>query len=332
MNGTELLTCLDQFSGVRTGVLGDLMVDEFAYGRARRLSPEAPVPIVEIQRRTTQPGGAANVGHNVLTLGGRLSLFGVLGEDDAGYGVRRVLAEQGADVAGVLMVAERPSTVKTRVVAQAQHLLRFDEEDTSELPAAAVAALREMLLPQLGQLNVLIISDYAKGVLTAALVRDVLTACREQDVRTFVDPKPVNIELFGGADVIKPNYHEALRLTGRERDVEPDEMEQICREVRERTAARSVVITAGARGMFVLAEDTFTHLPGQPREVYDVAGAGDTTLAALALAVAAGADLVGAARLANLAGSIAVGKLGIAAVTQDELRVEVKRADGDAQS
>jgi D-beta-D-heptose 7-phosphate kinase/D-beta-D-heptose 1-phosphate adenosyltransferase len=332
MNGAELLTCLDHFSGVRTGVLGDLMVDEFAYGRARRLSPEAPVPIVEIERRTTQPGGAANVGHNVLTLGGRLSLFGVLGEDDPGYGVRQVLAEQGADVAGVLMLAERPSTVKTRVVAQAQHLLRFDEEDTSELPVAAVAALSEMLLAELSQLNVLIISDYAKGVLTPALVRDVLRACREQGVRTFVDPKPVNIELFGGADVIKPNYHEALRLTGRERDVEPGEMDQVCREVRERTAARSVVITAGARGMFVLAGDVFTHLPGRPREVYDVAGAGDTTLAALALAVAAGADLASAARLANLAGSIAVGKLGIAAVTRDELRAEVKRADGDAQS
>ncbi len=332
MSGTELLACLERFAAVRAGVLGDLMVDEFAYGRARRLSPEAPVPIVEIKRRTTQPGGAANVGHNVLTLGGRLSLFGVLGEDDAGYGVRRVLADLGADVGGVLMLAQRPSTVKTRVVAQAQHLLRFDEEETAELPAAAVAALSEMLLAQLGQLSVLIISDYAKGVLTPALVRDVLKACRDQGVRTFVDPKPVNIELFAGADVIKPNYHEALRLTGRERDVEPDEMAEVCREVRERTEAGSVVITAGARGMFVLADDTFTHLPGLPREVYDVAGAGDTTLAALALAVAAGADLASAARLANLAGSIAVGKLGIAAVTRDELAAEVRRADGDAQS
>lgn len=332
MNGAELLACLDRFRDVRAGVLGDLMVDEFAYGRARRLSPEAPVPIVEIERRTTQPGGAANVGHNVLTLGGKLSLFGVLGEDDAGHAVRNVLAEQGADVSGVLMLADRPSTVKTRVVAQAQHVLRFDEENTSQLPAAAAAALSELLLPRLEQLDVLMISDYAKGVLSPLLVQEVLRGCREYEVTTFVDPKPVNIELFAGAGVVKPNYHEALRLTGRERDASVEEMEQVCREVRERARSGAVVITAGARGMFVLTDSTYTHLPGAPREVYDVAGAGDTTLAALALAVAADADLVGAARLANLAGSIAVGKLGIAAVTADELRAEVRRADGDAQS
>jgi len=328
----ELQAIIERLAAVRAGVLGDLMADRFIYGTASRISPEAPVPVVRIRQRTIQPGGAANVGNNVLSLGGRLKLFGVLGDDEAGREVRAQLAERGAELDGVLLLGNRPTTVKTRVVAQSQQIVRFDEEDVAALRTDETERLAAVLLEQLAELDVLIISDYAKGVLTATLIEPVLARCRELGVRTFVDPKPVNIEMFTGADVIKPNYHEALRLTGREREADAAEMEEVCREVRGRSGARDVVITAGSQGMYVLCGEEFAHLPGLPREVYDMAGAGDTSLAALALALAAGADLVTAGRLANLAGSVAVGQLGITAVTAAQLSEEVREVYGGTES
>jgi len=332
ISADQLLGIIDRFSAVRAGVLGDLMADRFIYGAASRISPEAPVPVVQIRQRTIQPGGAANVGNNVLSLGGHLQLFGVLGDDEPGREISRSLSERGAQVSGVLMLADRPSTVKTRVVAQSQQIVRFDEEETRELPAEETERLAALVLEQLSSLDVLIVSDYAKGVLSAALIEPVLARCRELGVRTFVDPKPVNIGLFAGADVIKPNYREALRLTGREREADGGEMAAVCREVRERSGARDVVITAGSQGMFLLCGEEFAHLPGLPREVYDMAGAGDTSLATLALALASGAELLAAGQLANLAGSIAVGKLGIASVTARELREEVMEVYGGTHS
>lgn len=326
----ELTAIIERLAAVRAGVLGDLMADRFIYGTASRISPEAPVPVVRIRQRTIQPGGAANVGHNVLSLGGQLQLFGVLGDDEAGREVQAQLKDRGAGLDGVLLLAYRPTTVKTRVVAQAQHVVRFDEEETGALADGELDRLAELVRARLGDLDVLIVSDYAKGVIAPRLTARILEECRWHGVRTFVDPKPVNIELFGGADVLKPNYDEALRLAGREREVDAGGMEEVCRAVRRRSGARDVVITAGARGMFLLGGEQFTHLPGLPREVYDVAGAGDTTLAALALAQGAGADLAAAGRLANLAGSIAVGKLGIAAVTAAELSEEVREVYGGA--
>jgi rfaE bifunctional protein kinase chain/domain len=332
ISADQLLGIIERFSAVRAGVLGDLMADRFIYGNASRISPEAPVPVVQIRQRTIQPGGAANVGNNILSLGGQLRLFGVLGDDEPGREISRSLRERGAQLSGVLMLAGRPSTVKTRVVAQSQQIVRFDEEETSELPPAETERLTALVLEQLPSLDVLIVSDYAKGVLSAALIEPVLGRCRELGVRTFIDPKPVNIGLFAGADVIKPNYREALRLTGREREAAGGEMAGVCREVRERSGARDVVITAGSQGMFLLYGEQFAHLPGLPREVYDMAGAGDTSLATLALALASGAEVLAAGQLANLAGSIAVGKLGIASVTAEELREEVMEVYGGTHS
>jgi rfaE bifunctional protein kinase chain/domain len=309
-------------------VLGDLMVDRFIYGDARRLSPEAPVPVVEIRRRTTQPGGAANVGNNVLSLGGRLHLFGLLGDDDAGCDAERLLAAAGANLDGVWFDKERPSTVKTRIVAQSQQLVRFDEEETAPAGADLLAWLLERIDAALPALQVFVISDYAKGLLSAGLVSGAIERCRARGIPVVADPKPVNVKLFMGVDVIKPNLGEALRLAGIERELSEAEMPWLCCEVRERCAARSVIVTAGARGMYILDGEEFTHLPALAREVYDVAGAGDSTLAAIALALGCQAPLAEAARLGNLAGAIAVGKLGVAAVQAAELRAAVEALHG----
>jgi len=319
---------IDAFPRARIGVLGDLMVDRFIYGSAQRLSPEAPVPVVRIRERTIQPGGAANVGSNVLSLGGQLRLFGVLGDDEDGHTISAMLSGTGADVSGVLHLPHRPSTVKTRVIAQSQQVLRYDEEETGELSVEEAEQIAQHVAAALPKLDALIASDYAKGVISPGLAQYVLAQCKAQGVLTFADPKPANIESFTGMDVIKPNYSEALRLAGREREATPDEMGDVCREILKRTEARNVVVTAGSRGMYVLADGDFEHIPGLKRDVYDVAGAGDTTLAAMALALAVGASLIDAARLGNVAGSIAVSKLGTAAVTAEELRKEVAAVYG----
>jgi D-beta-D-heptose 7-phosphate kinase/D-beta-D-heptose 1-phosphate adenosyltransferase len=327
-----LTQLVDRFAALRVAVLGDLIVDRFVYGNAARLSPEAPVPVVQIHQRTMQPGGAANVGANVLSLGGRLALFGVLGDDDAGREMRELLDTRGANLSGVQSVTGRPSTVKTRLIAQSQQLVRFDEEETGFIDGQVSARLLKLLDDQLDTLDVVVLSDYAKGLVTRELAQGVIKRCRARGLAVVVDPKPANIDCFAEASVVKPNLAEALRLAGRERRPSDEEVGEVCHEVRQRVGCEAVVITAGARGMYVLENDEVVHLPGHPREVYDVAGAGDTTLAAIALALAAGTDLVTSARLGNLAGSIAVGKLGIAAVTQDELRREVKDAYGTAGS
>lgn len=315
---------LARFPTVRAAVIGDLMADRFIYGEARRLSPEAPVPVVHIRKRTIQPGGAANVANNVLSLGGKLALFGVLGDDEAGRDVHGILEQRGADLSGVRFEARRPTTVKTRVVAQAQHLVRFDEEETGPIDGEVSAWLLDRLSALAGTLNVVVFSDYAKGLLGQDLVGKAMALCRERGLPVVADPKPANIGLYKGVDVIKPNLGEALRLIGWEQEPGEDDMAAVCRRVRERSEARGVIVTAGWRGMYVLDEHGFAHIPGTPREVYDVAGAGDSTLAAIALALACGASLHDAAHLGNLAGGIAVEKLGIATVSAEEMLAEIE--------
>ena len=317
---------LDRFPSTHVAVIGDLMADRFIYGDARRLSPEAPVPVVDVKRHVLQPGGAANVANNVLSLGGHLLLYGVVGRDEAGDSVLNALRDNGADVAGVLRLSERPTTLKTRVVAQAQHMLRFDEEDASPLPNGHTGEIMERLIPQLPGLSAVVLSDYAKGVLTAELISAVISACNAHGVPVIVDPKPVNAHLYAGASLIKPNLGEALRLVGHENDASDEDMPGVCMKLQQQLEVPNIVVTAGGRGMFVRAAEEYEHLPGLPREVYDVAGAGDTTLAAIALALAAGADVFDAARLGNLAGSIAVGHLGVTAVEAADLRSEVQAA------
>ena len=330
---SEIQLILQAFENARIGVVGDLMVDRFIYGKASRISPEAPVPVVRISRRTTQPGGAANVGNNVLSLGGQLQLFGVLGNDEAGLEIRSMLASQGAELSGVVSEANRPSTLKTRVVAQNQQVVRFDEEVAADISDVTRQALLTAVAAALPQLDVLLLSDYSKGVLTADLVSELIARSAQHNVRVVVDPKPGNIARYRGADLVKPNLGEALALFGQDVDGQEQDMAAVCRQVRELAGTSQVIITAGQEGMHVLdAAGEYRHLPGLPREVYDVAGAGDSTLAAISLALAAGADLFMAARIGNLAGSIAVGHLGVTAVRRTEMQDDLEVFLGEPKS
>ncbi|MCC7478982.1 bifunctional hydroxymethylpyrimidine kinase/phosphomethylpyrimidine kinase [bacterium] len=325
----QLLTRIRGFGQIRVGVLGDLMVDRFIYGDVQRISPEAPVPVVRVQRRTTQPGGAANVACNVLSLGGQCSLFGALGDDEAGREVRGLLS--GVDLSGVVSPSAYPSTVKTRIVARSQHMLRIDEEDTAVLSEQYRADLLGKLQESLPGLQVLVVSDYAKGVLSPDFAAKLVKACAAAGVDVIVDPKPENAAAFAGARVMKPNLGEALRIAAMPSVDSADSkaMREVCELVRDRTGAQEVLVTAGARGLYVLSRDAFGHVPGHPREVFDVAGAGDSTVAAIALALGSGSSLMEAAELGNLVGSLAVGKLGVAAISADELRHEILLLDSE---
>lgn len=323
LSDRELLKLIKRLPQAKIAVVGDLMADRFIYGDAQRLSPEAPVPVVRITKRTTMPGGAANVARNVLALGGSVALFGVLGEDEAGAEVRQALGNGRADLGGVINLPGRQTTIKTRIVARAQHMLRYDEEHIAPLPATATHELLERFASVANNLDVLVFSDYAKGVASQALVDGLWGICGKHGVTIVVDPKPENIKLFSGADVIKPNLDEALKLSGLDHRADSTDMQSVCQRVAEHAKAKNVVVTAGMGGMHVLAGGEYKHLAGFPREVYDVVGAGDTTLAAIAMALACGADLLSGARLGNLAGSIAVGKLGTAVVDRQELSAEL---------
>ncbi|MCH7472923.1 hypothetical protein IIA79_08235, partial [bacterium] len=234
--GSPLISVVGRFTSVRAGVLGDLMADRFIYGDALRISPEAPVPVVRVRRQTIQAGGAANVARNVLSMGGAVSLFGVLGNDEEGNEVLANLEEAAArsgpqepypGLAGVLQPPGYRTTVKTRVVAGSQHLLRFDEEDTSPIAAASRETIIEQLASQIESLQVLAVSDYAKGVIGRELAERVFALCREAGTEVIVDPKPANLDCFAGAGVIKPNLGEALRIAGMEAETPQSQMEEV---------------------------------------------------------------------------------------------------------
>ena len=316
---------LDRFQGRRLIVLGDLMLDEFIWGEVRRISPEAPVPVVEVRRETLQLGGAGNVVTNLLALGAEAIPIGILGEDEAGRRMRALFADEGASVDGLLTVPDRPTTRKTRIVAHSQQMVRADREDRSLISEAIERQILALYLAALPSADAVILSDYDKGLLTPALLQSAIRAARAAGKPTCLDPKIRHFSHYRLVDVVTPNQLEAERASGIE-ITDPVSLLQAASRIRDLLDCRHVLITRGELGMSLFdAGGTISHIPTTAREVYDVTGAGDTVIATLTLALAAGAPLLDAAILANLAAGVVVGKVGTAAVSQDELRATLRR-------
>lgn len=322
------------FAGREVVVLGDVMLDRTVVGVVRRVSPEAPVPVLEAASGSATLGGAGNVARNVAHLGGRATLLGVLGADPAADEVRR-LAEREAGLSALLLSdPTRRTTQKTRFVANGQHLLRVDAEDVYPLAGALAAALLDRLRAVLPRSGALVLSDYAKGVLTSpgaptsATVGAAIALAREAGVPVIADPKSSAVALFAGADVLAPNAIEAERATGI--DAIGDEGARVAaRALSAMAGGATIVMTRGARGSTVLAPPgDVAHLPTRAREVFDVSGAGDTLVAVLALSQ--GQPILDAARLANVAAGLAVGRVGTAAVALDELLAALDEDAADA--
>lgn len=319
MKRTRAQKLLTELRGRRVLVLGDIMLDEFTWGRARRIAPEAPVPVVEVERETRHLGGAANVGANILNLGGIPLVVGVTGTDTSREILKTEFEKLGLEACGLVADASRPTTVKTRVIAHSQQVVRVDRENRSPVNAQIEQDLIETALEFLDEVDAVVISDYDKGVLTPGLLQAVLPQARRQDLPVCLDPKLRNFPFYKPVTVITPNHHEAEAIT--RRTIESEEtLIEIGHEVRRMLDFPNVLITRGEEGMSLFAASgDLTHIPTVAREVYDVTGAGDTVVATLALALAAGASMLEAAILSNHAAGVVVGKVGTATAKPQEV-------------
>jgi len=311
---------------VRVLVIGDLMLDQFIWGRVARISPEAPVPIVEFERESFMPGGAANVARNLTALGGQAALFGVVGEDANGVQLRKLLQEHRVDCSGLVSVPGHHTTTKMRIVAQRQQITRLDRETCGEIGPATVGRLMERLEAALADAQAVSIGDYGKGVVSAELLHSVKTRCRARRCWLSLDPKPVHHRDLTELSLLTPNRKEAFELAGLPdgaRHANPLQDEPLLRVVdtlMSRLAPQLLLITLGELGMLLCrpGAEPF-HVPTVAREVYDVSGAGDTVIASFTLAIAAGATPVEAAIFSNHAAGVVVGKLGTATASAAEL-------------
>lgn len=304
----------------RLVVLGDVMLDEFIWGDVSRISPEAPVPVVNIQRESRRLGGAANVLANMTALGARASLIGVIGKDTAGDKLREALrCNAGEQTAASLIEDEqRPTTIKTRIIAHQQMVVRADREHRAPVNGQIEAHIISAAKSAIAEAHALVVSDYDKGVVTPNILSAVLPSAHGR-IPVLIDPKLRNFDSYRPATLVTPNHYEALRLTGLEEDSD-EGLHEAARRIRARLGCDAVLITRGDQGMMLLeGEGQPVFVPTMAREVYDVTGAGDTVIATLAAAMAAGASMTEASVLANHAAGIVVGKLGTATVTAEEL-------------
>ena len=306
-------------------IVGDLMLDHFVIGGVERISPEAPVPVVRFDREEYRLGGAANVAHNVAALGGRVEMVGIAGDDADALRIRTGLERLQVGTSGIVTDAARRTTRKMRVVTtRNQQVARVDYEDDSEVAGALEASVVDRVATLAASAGAILISDYLKGVVSRGVAAAAIAAARRLGIPVLVDPKVPHIDYYAGATVITPNHHEAEAVTHM-RIRSSDEARAAARRFRERAGCGSVLITRGEHGMMLLGPDGDAELAAEAREVSDVTGAGDTVIAAMTLALAAGAPLVDAARLANRAAGIVVGKFGPATVTVEELRRKSER-------
>jgi rfaE bifunctional protein kinase chain/domain len=313
------MTDIDRLGDASVLTVGDVMLDEYVWGEVARISPEAPVPVVDSRRRTHVAGGAANVAAGIAALGGRGLLAGVVGRDRSADALARALDEAGVQDGGLIADDGRPTTTKTRVIAHAQQMLRIDAEERGPLDVRTEATLLEVAAGLAQQADAVVISDYGKGVVSAAVAQGVIEAARAAGTPVVVDSKALHYDRYRGATVITPNQHDAGRAANVHVESDADLREAV-RRLRDVCDGAALLVTRGAAGMTLFHEGDEVHVAAQARDVYDVTGAGDTVVAVLALALGRGVALPDAVRLANAAAGVVVGKIGTATVTLDELR------------
>lgn len=322
MSNKRALAIMDNFSRSRILVVGDIMADHFIWGRVSRISPEAPVPVVEVKKDNFTLGGSANVLNNIHVMGGAVHLAGVVGSDETG---RRILAEfrsRGVDTEGIVVEAERPTTLKTRIVAHGQQVVRFDREDCRPVRAQSIRRILSYIESLRDDLQALVISDYNKGVVTRTLLEGIRKAIAGRPIFTCVDPKQRDFSVYQGFDIITPNHHEAGYAAGEPVQNGQDHI-RMGMKLLQQHDFKALLMTRGEEGMSLFEKNgrvKHTEFPTVAREVFDVTGAGDTVIGVLALSLAAGASFREAAYLANHAAGIVVGKVGTATVSRDEMR------------
>ena len=313
---------LPNWRGKKILVIGDLILDHFVRGAVRRISPEAPVPVVEVEDEHFVLGGAANVANNIKALGGTPLLVGVIGDDRSGADFIQLMEYSGLASEGVLQIRGRQTSLKTRVIAHHQQIVRVDREVKEPVSPKSASAIKAVISKRLGDCDAVVVSDYAKGLFSPSLLRFVGASSHKAAIPYIVDPKPVHFP-YPGATVVTPNRGEAQGFLGRE--FKSEETGQVGDMLLKKTGWEAILITLGDEGMVLCQKKGHpVHIPAQVREVYDVTGAGDTVVAVMALGLAARLSMEASARAANAAAGVVVGKVGTAVCTPRELELAMR--------
>lgn len=310
------------FGRAKILILGDIMLDEYLYGDVGRISPEAPVPVVSIKEEQIKLGGAANVANNIATLGDEPILLGTVGEDDASIKLALLLKTCNITRDFLINDPDRRTTIKTRIMAQSQQIVRTDREDTRDISEKIEKTILSRFNSIVDKINAIIISDYGKGVITASLLEKIIPVCKEKNIFVAVDPKESNFFNYKGVSVVTPNHHEAGFVAGH-RIVNENDLKIVSRILLDKLQAESLLITRGSEGMALFtADDQVDYFPTVARKVFDVTGAGDTVISAFVSAITAGATLKEAALISNCAAGAVVAEIGTAAITSKKLALE----------
>jgi rfaE bifunctional protein kinase chain/domain len=326
VNRKRALEIIGNFPSSRVLVIGDLMVDHFIWGKVSRISPEAPVPVVEVTKENLMMGGSGNVVNNIHAMGSAVAVAGIIGSDGMGDWLQAKLQQMNVDTGGLVREIERPTTVKTRIVAHGQQMVRYDRESRNVIQPGSVDRIVQYVYDIRDDLQAIVVSDYNKGIVTERLLDGIRKVAADHRIPVCVDPKRNDFTVYRNFDVITPNHHEAGRAVGVENTHELNEghsaeIARIGREILKQYGFRAVLITRGEAGMdlFERGGRDF-HIPAEAKEVFDVTGAGDTAIGIFALSVASGASFREASYLANKAAGIVVGKIGTATVSPAELK------------
>jgi rfaE bifunctional protein kinase chain/domain len=320
---STLAEIIDGFAKLRVMVIGDLMVDAYTWGKVTRISPEAPVPVVNVVKRENRLGGAGNVVLNVASLGAKPLVFSVIGDDPTGSSLLDILREAGLSVDGIIQEASRPTTIKERVIAGSQQLLRVDSETEKAISSASVAALLAAVKAAISNVDVIIFEDYDKGVLSAGLIQEVMAMAKSAGIPTVVDPKKKNFFAYQGATLFKPNLHELRDGLGLDSsDLSSLALPATVKKFKESQNFEGLFVTLSERGVYMDFRSEQVAIPAHIRQIADVSGAGDTVISIAACALAAGASPAQIAELANLGGGLVCEFLGVVPIEVNLLKRE----------
>lgn len=316
----KLEAIVNKFSDVKILIIGDFILDQYVWGNVSRISPEAPVPVVEVKRETYVPGGALNVGNNIKTLEASIFPCGVVGRDLVGRMLLKLVKNEGIDTGGIVVDADRPTTLKTRVIAHSQQVVRFDRESQDDVIQKDRKNMIDFCRKKIKNVDGIIIEDYGKGVIVPELLKEILPLAKRHNVFVAVDPKEKHFAYYKNVSVLTPNKKEAFGAVGVSLEDKRISVEDVGKRLIKKIGCEAVLITLGEEGMLLCERGgRVTKIPTAAREVFDVSGAGDTVIAVLSLALGSGASFPDAAMIANIAAGIVVGKVGAASVTKEEL-------------
>ena len=319
-NIEELKKVVERFDSARILAIGDVMLDRFIIGSVSRISPEAPVPVVDLTSEIFKPGGAANAINNIRALGGKVIAAGVIGDDTSGRKLIDLLKQSGINTEGIIVIKNRPTSVKTRIIAGQQQIVRIDREKRDGIGTERTQQILDFVNKKIADIDAILISDYDKGVITNKLLEDVIPLAKKCDKPVIVDPKVEHFFDYKAVTIVTPNIKEASAATGIS-PINETSIRNMGQWLLTQLECHAVLITRGNDGMSLFEKDgAVTHIPAVAREVFDVTGAGDTVTGIVALCLAVGAVMVDAAIIANTAAGIVVGKLGTATATKEELK------------